>query len=170
MKSHGYLSLGQTITLGPVRIDVLWPPSLNGNYWDQNDENNNSLVLAFTLDKVRFVLSGDCLAGNWDTSKADHVTLPRHGLRLVQVPHHGARNGLFDQNGQTPMLSQIASIGKNNPPVLALSCHTRPHSHPNTSVIQQLDGQGLTYFRTDEHYHLSYSTDGTQVEVSYSHI
>ncbi len=168
IQKQAYLSQGQTVRLGPVRIDVLWPPSLNNSFWDANEENNNSLVLALTLDRVRFVLCGDCLALNWDTNRLDHVQLPPTDVWLVQVPHHGAYNGLFDGSGTTPMLAQIAKVAPTS--YLALSCHPRPHAHPDTAVIQKLDAQTLEYRRTDEHYHVSFQTDGTTMTVCYSHV
>jgi beta-lactamase superfamily II metal-dependent hydrolase len=166
---QAYLCKGQSEKLGAVLIDVLWPPSLNNSHWDVNEENNNSLVLALTLDKVRFVLSADCLAENWDTNKPDHVALPTTDLRLVQVPHHGAYNGTFDSAGKTPMLAQIAALTGKKKPSLALSSHPEPHGHPHKKVIPEIDKHQLKHYQTNENYHLSFWTDGTDVKTYYSH-
>ena len=169
MQYHGYLARNASVALGPALIDVLWPPFNANNPWDANDENNNSLVLALTLKGVRFLLTGDCVADNWDTTRPDHVALPSD-LRMVQHPHHGARNGLFDQNRMTPLLDQLVALRrqKSVSVLMGLSCHVRPHGHPHPDVVLELDQKNVEYYRTDRHYHTSFRTDGTSVEVRYS--
>lgn len=137
--------------LGDVKLKVLWPPYTSNGPWDSNNENNNSVVLVMTLDQVSFMLCGDCEASNWPPITAN---LPP-GLAVFQVPHHGAQNGLFD-GAQTPWLSALQPQTK-----LAVSCHTRPHQHPAQQVIQHFQNLGITPFRTDLHYHLTFTTDGT---------
>jgi beta-lactamase superfamily II metal-dependent hydrolase len=171
-----YLWLNRkTLTLGPATIDVLWPPDCAGNAFDLGNENNNSLVLAFTLDKVRLVLTGDCEAKNFDVSSlADYVQMPKTGLRMVQSPHHGARNGIFDGAGtKSSFLDQIIPnpITKNRPlPLVGISCHPRPHHHPHSDVITELDLRGISQpYRTDKYYHLVFIAEDNQVTVEYSH-
>jgi beta-lactamase superfamily II metal-dependent hydrolase len=174
MGSHAYLSQNQTVFLGPVRIDVLWPPAATGsNPFDSNDENNNSLVLALSLGNVCFLLTGDCQAENWDLNRTDHVAVPQN-TRVAQQPHHGAKNGLFDvtqPTQPTPMLDQILTLQqkKTVKVLIGLSCHIRPHKHPHTSVISKLDANGVATYRTDKGYHTTFRTDGTKVEVRYAH-
>lgn len=166
-----YLSQNDWFMLGPVRIDVLWPPFNGGNPWDANEENNNSLVLALTLDSVRFVLTGDCLAENWDTSRAPNCVKLPSDTRMVQAPHHGARNGTFDASKKTPLLDQITAIHQKKPNTieLALSCHIRPHKHPHVDVVSEIDTRKIERYRTDEESHTTFRTDGSRVEVCYSH-
>lgn len=168
MNFHGYLHKPQTVHLGPVRIDVLWPPANSTSPWDATDENNNSLVLALNLDKVTFVLTGDCVADNWITAKADHVELP-NATRMIQHPHHGARNGMFDSSGNTPWLDAIITQRKKKSDIcVGLSCHLRPHGHPHPNVMAELDAKSVPVYRTDEHCHTTIRTDGTKVEIRYS--
>ena len=145
---------------GDVALEVLWP---NNNQIDQTNENNNSVVLALTLATVTFVLTGDSEAPNWATISQ---RLPST-VRVFQAPHHGARNGMFD--GQTtPWLDRLQQLP--HPVAVAMSSHTRPHGHPHPDVIQEITQRNLPRFRTDEDYHLTFSTHGTDLTVKYSHV
>ena len=141
-------------TLGDVRLSVLWPPYAPGGPFDANNENNNSVVLALTLGQVTFLLTGDCEADNWHQID---VNLPQiQELAVFQVPHHGAVNGVFDAQGSTPWLDALPAGVR-----LAMSSHIRPHDHPAPQVIQELANRNIEPFRTDQHYHLTFTTDGT---------
>ena len=145
------------VSFGDVGLAVLWP---DHDQVDTANENNNSVVLALTLDTVTFVLTGDAEAGNWP------AIVPRvpPTTRVFQVPHHGGRNGLFDPTDATPWLDHLSPDA-----VLALSSHVRPHGHPHPDVIDELETRGFQAFRTDQHYHLTFTTDGTDTTVHYSH-
>jgi beta-lactamase superfamily II metal-dependent hydrolase len=185
-RSHQYLDKTTTFTLGPVDVSVLWPPAPpagapNAPY-DATNENNNSLVLVLRLGDVRLVLTGDCQAENWSMPSAGGawpIPLPAKGLKLMQVPHHGARNGLFDASGGTPLLDQVAALASADAtvePLLAVSCHPEPHGHPHPNVASRLDGLATSglfgtcvpptrWLRTDKNLHYSIWTDGTSVET-----
>lgn len=164
----------KSLKLGPVTVDVLWPPDRAGKPFDPANENNNSLVLALTLNQVRLVLTGDCEAPNFDTAAADFVQLPKSRLWMVQAPHHGARNGIFDGPGtKSSFLDQAIPkpVTKTRPlPLVGISCHPRPHHHPHADVITELDARGIPEpFRTDKFYHLMFVSDGKGVTVEYTH-
>ena len=114
----------------------------------------NSIVLALTLGEVSFILSGDCEADNWDQITGDLPGLP--GLAVFQAPHHGAVNGVFTDSGDTPWLDALPAGVR-----IAMSSHIRPYNHPAPGVIQKLDTRNIDPFRTDLHYHLTFSTDGS---------
>jgi len=144
-------------SFGNAKMDVLWPPAqllpLN--------ENNNSVVLSIGLGNVSFVFTGDAEAdGVWS-----HISgaIPVN-TRFFKVPHHGADNGMFESNGNTPWLSVLPSGAE-----VAISSHVQPFSHPSTRVLSVLQSQRLIY-RTDEHFHVAIETDGQSVSVTYSHI
>jgi competence protein ComEC len=139
--------------LGEVGMKALWPPYTPSGVFDTNNENNNSIVLALTLGQVSFILSGDCEADNWDQITGGLPGLP--GLAVFQTPHHGAVNGVFAENGDTPWLDALPGGTR-----IAMSSHIRPHNHPAPDVIQELANRNIEPFRTDLHYHLTFSTDG----------
>src|SRR5918996_1141207 len=128
---------------------------------DTSNENNNSVVLALTLGQVTFILTGDAEAENWATIAA---RLPA-SMRVFQVPHHGGRNGTFGPGDVTPWLDLIPGATQ-----LALSSHIRPHGHPHADVVNLLGARNFVSFRTDVQSHLTFSTDGTNVDVQYSHV
>ena len=155
--------------LGEVSLSVLWPPYTPSGVFDTNNENNNSIVLALTLGQVSFLLSGDCEADNWDQITSALTGIP--GLAVFQSPHHGAVNGVFAANGDTPWLDALPGATR-----IAMSSHIRPHNHPAPAVIEELSARNIEPFRTDLHYHLTFRTDGSldsnnqpNVTVHWSH-
>lgn len=139
---------------GDVELNPLWPPFSADGPHDSSNENNNSIVLALTLGGVAFVLTGDCEAGNWVHIRNELQEIS--GLAVFQVPHHGALNGVFDDNDDTPWLDILPANTR-----LAMSSHIRPHNHPAPRVVEILRDRVVEPFRTDQHYHLSFTTDGT---------
>jgi beta-lactamase superfamily II metal-dependent hydrolase len=185
-RSHQYLDSSCSFRLGPVDVQILWPPAPptpSDNYpHDPRNENNNSLVLRLELGDVRMVLTGDCQAENWSkppNSTTWPIPLPPDGLKLVQVPHHGARNGLFDSSGNVPLFDQIRQLAQLDPsvaPLIAVSCHAVPHGHPHPDVESQLAAlsnpgsfptcvSGTHWLRTDRSLHFTVWTDGIRVET-----
>lgn len=140
--------------LGGVALQPLWPPHTGNAPFDAGNENNNSVVLALTLDQVTFLLTGDCEAPNWHQIVGQLPQLP--GLAVFQSPHHGAVNGVFDDQDDTPWLDALPDGVR-----IAMSSHIVPHNHPALEVVQELTARGIEPFRTDRHYHLTFTTDGT---------
>jgi len=149
------------IAFGAVFLEILWP---DGQI--DPDENNNSLVLSLTLDKVTFILTGDATANIWPkiTSR-----IPRN-TRVFQVPHHGARNGTFNDAGATPWLSHFRK--KKSKVQAIMSSHIAPYKHPHPDVVTAMNAtpRPIPYYRTDLNYHVRFETDGKDVTVKYSHV
>ncbi|OEU66996.1 MAG: hypothetical protein BBJ57_02595 [Desulfobacterales bacterium PC51MH44] len=82
---------------------------------------------------------------------------------MFQAPHHGAKNGMFHHKN-TPWLDFIGKRTK-----IALSSHIHPHKHPHKKVVEELVKQKRTYFRTDEHYHLTFEIKNGKVSTKWSH-
>lgn len=141
-------------SLGPVSLQALSPPHTDDRPLDIHNENNNSVVLQLTLGGVSFVLTGDLEATEWGTILPTVQGIP--GLALFQAPHHGAVNGVFDGTGATPWLDTLPGSAR-----IAMSSHIRPHNHPSPEVVQELANRNIEPFRTDEHYHLIFRTDGS---------
>ena len=137
-------------------MQPLWP---NPGQVSQN-ENDNSVVLAITLGQVCFVLTGDAEADGVWTQIAGQIP---SNTGFFKIPHHGSSNGTFTASGTTPWLTyvpQSATVG--------ISSHVRPFNHPDPKVVTALAAHKPIY-RTDEHYHVTFETDGSAVKVSYSH-
>ena len=155
-------------SLGDVQLRALWPPYTPGGAYDATNENNNSVVLALTLGQVSFVLTGDCEAENWPEIVPELAQVP--GLAVFKVPHHGAVNGMFDSHDNTPWLDALPASVR-----LAMSSHIQPHTPPAPKDVQELELRNIEPFRTDLHYHLTFSTDGSvhagvpNLKASWSH-
>ncbi len=149
------------IPFGPVSLSVLWPEC---GFSDSN-ENNHSVVLALTLKKITFVITGDI---NADLAPRIVRHIPAN-TKVFQVPHHGAENGTFDASGATPWINHF--VQGSIPDHFALSCHPRPHNHPHGAVINELTNQlpSAAIRRTDRDYHLKFETDGATVTTYYTH-
>lgn len=148
------------IPFGSVAITALWPTQ---NF--HGAENDHSVVLSLRLEQVSFVLTGDVSAAR----SAQFINGIGVDTKLFQVPHHGAYNGTFENNGNTPWVTHLANLGALQ--FLAINCHRVPYQHPNAAVINQLATSlaGAEIRRTDEHFHLKFETDGTNVVSYYTH-
>lgn len=146
-------------TFGDATMKLLWP-----RYGDtpSEDENDNSLVLAITLDDITFLLTGDAERPVWDAIRDE---IPET-TRFFKVPHHGSVNGSMMSKSS----KQGAWIGKcPAKAALGISAHYRPFKHPHDNVIELFEKKDRRYFRTDHHYHLTFSTSGKDLDVKYSH-
>lgn len=157
-------AVDETKSLGPPEVNfhadlrILWP---NDDQIDTSNENNNSVVLAITLDNVSIVLTGDAEAENWDEIIP---RLPKNPT-YIQVPHHGGRNGVFDPNNATPWLDHVRARKTR----LVMSSHVVPHGHPHPDVVSELAGRKFVAYRTDKNYHVTLMTGGDKVSVGYAH-
>ena len=171
VKRHQAIDNSKVIpNFGSVQLKILWPPySAVGPYHTTN-ENNNSVVLALTLGKASFILTGDCEADNWPMIVGNLPTIP--GLSVFKVPHHGSMNGVFSTNGSTPWLDVLPSDTR-----FAISSHIVPFSHPANQVVLEFANRQIQPFNNIIHYHLIFTTYGTlnqagepTVTVQWSHI
>ncbi|NLL11787.1 MAG: MBL fold metallo-hydrolase [Fibrobacter sp.] len=141
---------------GNATMKLLWPPKSP----IEKDPNNTSIVLAITLNQNTFVLTGDAEKEVWKKIRTD---IPADTC-FFKVPHHGSANGTFDGNKPAWIdYCKNASLG--------ISSHIRPYKHPAPEVIEFLKERNATFFRTDEHYHLTFETEGIKgdLKVKYSH-
>jgi competence protein ComEC len=145
-------------SLGEVNMQVLWPPY---NQIDKNSENNNSVVLSLGLGNVSFILAGDAEEGVWNQI-ASRIPV---NTQFFKVPHHGSKNGTFDAQNNTSWFNHCPQNAK-----LGISSHIRPFNHPDQEVVRLFESNQREYFRTDEHYHITFTTDGNTTHVKYSHL
>jgi len=141
---------------GQASRKVLWPPR---HHRDPNSENNNSVVLSLCFNNVTFIFTGDAEESVW----GQIANIPAN-TQFFKVPHHGSRNGTFDSQNNTPWFNNCPSNAK-----LGISSHVRPFSHPHQDVVDLFNSNSREFYRTDEHYHVTFSTDGTTTNVKYSH-
>jgi beta-lactamase superfamily II metal-dependent hydrolase len=137
----------------------LWP---HYNQVDAN-ENDNSVVLTLKYGNSSAVLTGDAEEVVWNAVK---TSIPQD-TAFFKVPHHGSRNGSLDAQGQPTWLPSCPAAAS-----LGISCmYRKDYKHPHESVLTAFSDNNRQYYRTDEHYHLTVSLDGTNPpDVKYSHV
>ena len=148
-------------SLGNVAMDVMWPPR---DHID-TEPNNNSIVLALALDATTFLLTGDAEGKVWEQIA---VQIPQD-TRVVKVPHHGSKNGTI-HNNTTPWVDKLDTL---QPPAhLGISCHPNypnRYDFPHQQVLRRFQQRPYQCFRTDMHYHITFTADHNGVHVKYSH-
>ena len=149
---------GQEINLGDgVIIDVLNPktPQLTGTKSDidKDIENNGSLVLRLSLNRVSFLLTADI-----EKAAESELIEKRADLAstVLKVAHHGS------DTSTTPEFLAVA-----NPKVAAISVGENSFGHPSAEVVERLEQRlgSENVFRTDEEGTIEFITDGQRLWV-----
>jgi competence protein ComEC len=154
---------GQEIDLGEgVVIRVLNPqtPQITGTGpdLDTDIENNGSLVLRLSLNRVSFLLTADI-----EEEAESKLVAARADLAstVLKVAHHGSKTST------TPEFLAVA-----NPQVAVISAGDNPFGHPSDEVLERLkeklgsENIYLTYdAKTDEHHTIEFITDGERLWV-----
>jgi len=145
--------------VGDIQLEVLWP------HYNQisDNENNNSVVLVMNYKNVSVILTGDAEEEVWEDISGN---IPNDTV-FFKVPHHGSRNGSLDNNDNATWLQDCPASAR-----LGISCmYRKDYKHPHQEVLNVFHSEGFEYYRTDEHYHLTFSTDGiNDHKVKYSHV
>ena len=135
-----------TFNLGEATVKVLYVGTD-----EESDLNDTSVVIKVTYQNVSFLLTGDA------STKVEE-TLDRKDLEstVLKVGHHGSTTATDKEflSLVNPTYA-IISVGKNN-----------QYHHPHTSVINTLNDQNITTYRTDEDGTIEMITDGTNIEIN----
>lgn len=138
--------VGQTFTLGALRIRVLWP---DGPGLKDEDPHEHGVVLLASYGQFDALLTGDSESA---------VTLPLHPpqVELLKVAHHGSSDtGLSDLLGAIRPKIALISVGQGN-----------DYGHPAPSTLSALaSSPGLAVYRTDEDGRITVESDGTTFSV-----
>jgi competence protein ComEC len=129
-----YPRLGDTFTVGDVRLDVLSPDRC---WLDTNsDPNNDSLVILLTYRQDTVLLGGE------PEQPAQQQLLDEQApvrAELLKVPHHGSATSL-------PEFFQAVS-----PEIAVISVGPNTYGHPVPSTIAAIQATGAEVWRTDQH-------------------
>ena len=129
------------------KIDIFY--ILNPNY-DMDDENDNSLVIYFTLNSKNILFMGDTgieienrLINDYDLGKID----------VLKVGHHGSRTSSSKEfiDEINPKYSVI-SVGKNN-----------RYGHPNKEVLDNLKDSKI--YRTDQDGSIMFKIKNNKLKI-----
>ena len=85
----GYLSVGETLRCGEVMLTCLHPEK----DWKESEPNVYSTVLYLTYGNFTALFTGD-LEGKGEGLVQERISaiLPRKGITLLKVAHHGSKN------------------------------------------------------------------------------
>ncbi len=151
------LAAGAAVEIAGVVVQVLHPAPAD---WErQRVRNDDSVVVAVTLDGVRLVLTGDIGAAvEPDVGGAAEREGAARGasITVLKVAHHGSAGGTT-----SAFLAQLS-------PVVALvsAGAGNPFGHPAMAVLERLRAVGADVWRTDRDGEITVRTDGRAVEVS----
>ena len=119
---------GQVLHVGPIRLDVLWPPP--GRGIPGEDPNQRAIVLEATVGGARALLTAD--------AESDVLSgLPLEPVDLLKVSHHGSAD---------PGLPALLATLRPRTAVIEVGRHN-PYGHPAASTLRAL--QGIRVLRTD---------------------
>ena len=137
---------GRTLTLGRLRLRVLWPQEGASS---EDDPNDHATVLLATYGEVDALLPADA---------ESNVTLPLRPppVELVKVAHHGSADpGLAELLALLRPRLALVSVGARN-----------DYGHPTPSTLAVLAGfAGLRVYRTDEDGRITIESDGRRISV-----
>jgi competence protein ComEC len=137
---------GRALTLGRLRLRVLWPEE---GATPNDDPNDHATVLLATYGDVDALLPADA---------ESNVTLPLRPppVELVKVAHHGSADpGLVELLALLRPRLALLSVGARN-----------DYGHPTPSTLAALGAfPGLQVYRTDEHGRVTIESDGRRISV-----
>lgn len=124
-----------------LRAEVVAPKELADN------SNNNSVVVKLTYGENSFLFTGDAEKkeedGIWTNIKCD----------VLKIGHHGSKTS-----------TSANFLKKVEPEYAVISCGSaNRYGHPDDVVLQRLDRQGISVFRTDIQGTIVFTSDGKDI-------
>jgi len=137
-----------------VNLDKINLININKYYTESSSENDKSITLYGTIGNDNFLFTGD-ISSTIEKKIIDNNNLD---VDILKVAHHGSKSSTSDEfiKAITPTYS-IISVGTNY------------YGHPTNEVLEILEKNGSTIYRTDTNgsIRFSYSTFGsTKVETA----
>ncbi len=170
-------TIGTTIRLGLMHLDILHPPhqffdkndaglahrsqdGVLGTYTTSKDPNDFSIVTILSYKDFDALLTGD-IGPKISDLVAEELVLrlaslaQDDGIEYLKVPHHGSKNGLTKEllDVTNPKVAVISS-GKNN-----------QYGHPHEETIKLLSERWIKILRTDEMGDVEIVTDGQRYYI-----
>ena len=128
------IAQGRSITTGPVRMEVLWPPVRTpaSAAAAVEDPNSRSVVIELSVNGFEMLLTGD--------AESEAAPFATGAVDVLKVAHHGS-----DDTGLPALL---AAAG----PELAIlsSGEDNPFGHPTPATLGALAEAGVATARTDK--------------------
>lgn len=137
--------VGKQYSMGEAAFTILAP---DGEYGD--DLNNWSVGIRLVFGQTAFVLCGDAETESEEAMAGSGLNLKADVLKLG---HHGSRTSTCD-----------VFLHAVQPSYAVISCGAgNDYGHPHREIIQKLQTERITYFRTDEKGTIVAKSDGKQI-------
>lgn len=139
---------GETFTIGPMDIEVIYPESISGK------SNEESIAARFTYGGLQFLLTGDADRSG-ESYMRNNFTVDADVLHLG---HHGSKtsNDPAFIDAVSPDIA-IYSAGANN-----------SYGHPSPEVIEAVEERNIDIYGTDTHGTIILTSDGEEISVEFS--
>ncbi len=145
--SSGTLWQGERMRLGPLRMEVLWPPPRGADFAPPEDRNDRSIMLLLSLHGFRILIAGD--------AEAEAVPVDPGPLDVLRTAHHGS-----DDTGLPAFLQTT------RPPLAVISAGAgNSYGHPTAATLDALAEAGSEVLRTDRDGTVSLVLSGSGLEV-----
>jgi competence protein ComEC len=137
---------GRTVTLGKLRLQVLWP---DGSASPADDPNDHATVLLASYGPLDALLPADAESNVL-------ARLPLAEVEVLKVAHHGsADDGLPTLLETLRPKVAVVSAGEDN-----------DYGHPAPSTVGALSrAQSLAVYRTDEDGRIVLESDGSRISI-----
>ncbi len=138
---------GETFALGGATVTVLGPLS------EHEDLNDMSIVLRVDHGENTFLFTGDAGAAEEEELLAQPELLD---VKVLKAGHHGSSVSTTD--------SFLKAV---SPEYTVLSCGAyNEYGHPSDEILARLKGVGCDVCRTDMQGDVTFTSDGTKLEVA----
>lgn len=143
-----FLSENRTVDFNGVKITVLAPVQQTNSY------NNMSLITKLEFGDMTALLLGDA-----ENKEINSVLKANQSFdfsaHIILLGHHGSN---------TSLNKKLMSLTKSDTAVISCGADN-PYGHPSSEVVDYLNKNGLTYYRTDENGDISLITDGEKYNI-----
>lgn len=137
------LSKGNSIKVGSVLINVLYPPK---NMTFEDDKNETCLVMELLYKDFSMLLTADAEVKILEGITGDYD--------VFKVSHHGSADAFSKKLiDNLKMDTAVISVGKNS------------FGHPSKDVVDELKKNNIEVFRTDQSGDISIVTEGKGYKV-----
>ena len=138
---------GMNYTLGDFNLTVI------GCYYDEDDENDRSIIISAKIGKWKFLFTGDAQEPTERRLIEDGADIK---CDVLKVGHHGSMYGTSEEflKACSPTLAMI-SCGRGN-----------RYSHPHDIVLLRLKEAGVQFNRTDLNGNTTYIIDEKEIKVN----
>jgi len=137
---------GTVYELGTARLQVLAPLE------ESKDTNDMSVVTRLTFGDRAFLFTGD--AGTDVEKQLLNSTYPLQA-DVLKLGHHGSNTS-----------NSAAFLRRISPQYAIIPCGlNNSYGHPHQEVLDRLEEQQITFYRSDVHGSVVFTTDGTALTV-----